>query len=98
MDNGRILVSGSPPELVRAHVEPEVLEVYGPGVEQWLSRRGRNLCRRTEQVGETVFCYAADERPLLDDLHQHPQLHFLHRPANLEDVFVKLTGRELRDG
>jgi lipooligosaccharide transport system ATP-binding protein len=98
MDHGRILVSGSPQALVRAHVEPEVLEVYGPGVEQWLAQRGRGLCRRTEQVGETAFCYAADERPLLADLHQHPQLHFLHRPANLEDVFVKLTGRELRDG
>jgi len=98
MDHGRILVSGSPQELVRGHVEPEVLEVYGSGVEQWLAQHGRGLCQRTEQVGETVFCYAADERPLLEQLHQNPQLHFLHRPANLEDVFVKLTGRELRDG
>jgi len=98
MDHGRILVSGSPQELVRAHIEPEVLEVYGHGVEQWVAQRAGALCRRTEQVGETAFCYATDERPLLDDLREHPQLHFLHRPANLEDVFVKLTGRELRDG
>jgi lipooligosaccharide transport system ATP-binding protein len=98
MDHGRVLVSGSPPSLVRAHVEPHVLEVYGPGVERWLAERGRLLARRTEQVGETVFCYATDEAPLLEDLRSHPALHFLHRPANLEDVFVKLTGRELRDG
>ncbi len=98
MDHGRILVSGSPQALVRDQVEPQVLEVYGEGVERWLDSRGRGLCGRTEQVGETAFCYAHDEKPLLDDLRGRPELHFLHRPANLEDVFVKLTGRELRDG
>ena len=98
MDHGRILVSGRPQELVREHVEPQVLEVYGPGVERWLEAHGRALCSRTEQVGETVFCYASDEGELLEDLRKRPELNFLHRPANLEDVFVKLTGRELRDG
>ncbi len=98
MDGGRILVSGTPSALVRAEIEPHVLEVYGPGVERWLADRGRRLAERAETVGETVFCYADDERPLLEDLVRRPELHFLHRPANLEDLFVKLTGRELRDG
>src|SRR5882724_719813 len=98
MDHGKILVSGSPQSLIRDHVEPQVLEVYGSQVDRWLDERGRTLCGRTEHVGETVFCYAENEDPLLDDLRRRPELHFLHRPANLEDVFVKLTGRELRDG
>jgi len=98
LDQGRILVSGRPQDLVRDHVEPQVLEVYGPGVERWVEERGRVLCSRTEQVGETAFCYASDEGALLEDLRKRPELNFLHRPANLEDVFVKLTGRELRDG
>jgi lipooligosaccharide transport system ATP-binding protein len=98
MDHGRILVSGRPQDLVREHVEPQVLEVYGPGVERWLEDRGRALCSRTEQVGETAFCYAGNASALLEDLRNRPELNFLHRPANLEDVFVKLTGRELRDG
>jgi lipooligosaccharide transport system ATP-binding protein len=34
---------------------------------------------------------------LLDALRGQPELMYLHRPANLEDVFVRLTGRELRD-
>ena len=97
MDHGRILVAGSPQALIREHIEPEVVEIYGPGVERWYETRARTLASRTERVGETVFCYTQDERPLLDDLRTHPELHFLHRPANLEDVFVKLTGRELRD-
>src|SRR5262249_54806400 len=36
MDHGRILVSGSPQTLIREQIEPEVVEVYGVGVERWL--------------------------------------------------------------
>ncbi|MDO8274973.1 MAG: nodulation factor ABC transporter ATP-binding protein NodI, partial [Serpentinimonas sp.] len=37
-----------------------------------------------------------DARPLLAALNDWPQLHTLHRPANLEDLFLKLTGRQIR--
>ena len=36
-------------------------------------------------------------KALLHSLEQRPELRYLHRPANLEDLFIKLTGRELRD-
>jgi lipooligosaccharide transport system ATP-binding protein len=52
---------------------------------------------RLEVVGETAFCYAQDVSALQDSLRNWPELACLHRPANLEDVFLKLTGRELRD-
>jgi len=55
------------------------------------------LAQRLEQVGETLFCYADDEQPVLTSLRQHGQLQFIRRRANLEDVFLKLTGKELRD-
>ena len=97
MDHGRILVEGSPAELIRQHIEPQVIEVYGPGVERWGADLGRNLVQRLEQVGETLFCYADDEAAALASLCQCPQLQFIHRRANLEDVFLKLTGKELRD-
>jgi len=48
-------------------------------------------------VGETLFCYAADPEPLLARLRGRSDLSFIHRLANLEDVFLKLTGRDLRD-
>ena len=50
-----------------------------------------------ERVGDTVFVYAADVAPVLADLRERPELIYLHRPASLEDVFLKLTGRDLRD-
>jgi lipooligosaccharide transport system ATP-binding protein len=94
MDKGRILATGSPVELIRAHIEPQVIEVFGATAEQWLARQNV-LAQRVEHVGETVFCYAQDERPLLQSLSQESGLRFSHRPANLEDVFLKLTGRDL---
>lgn len=68
--------------------------VSGEDVEAWLARGGRALARRVERVGETAFCYAGDETRLLDDLRRQPRLQFLHRPANLEDVFLRplMTG------
>ena len=36
-------------------------------------------------------------QPLLQALGQHGHLRTLHRPANLEDLFLKLTGRQIRE-
>ncbi len=96
MDRGRLIAAGSPRELIAAHIEPQVVEVHGNGFEAWLER-ARGLAPRVERAGDTVFVYAADVAPALADLRQHPELSYLHRPASLEDVFLKLTGRDLRD-
>ncbi len=98
MDHGRILDSDPPQALIRRHIEAQVVEVYGPALDGWHQDTGATLADRSERVGETQFYYANDERPLLEALGRRPELTFLHRPANLEDVFVKLTGRELREG
>ena len=44
-----------------------------------------------------MFAYAADVTPVLEALAGQQELSYLHRPATLEDVFLKLTGRDLRD-
>lgn len=97
LDHGRIVASGAPRALISAHIEPQVVEVYGEGAETWVRSHGEALSRRCEYSGETVFCYAEDAAPLVSALEARPELRFLHRHANLEDVFLKLTGRELRD-
>jgi lipooligosaccharide transport system ATP-binding protein len=55
------------------------------------------MAARVEVSGETVFFYTQDARRLLDALTQHGGLRTLHRPANLEDLFLKLTGRQIRE-
>jgi lipooligosaccharide transport system ATP-binding protein len=74
-----------------------VVEVHGDGVADWAQHEAAALATRVEKSGETVFCYAADPAPLLTSLARRGELRYLHRPADLEDVFLKLTGRELRD-
>ena len=97
IDHGRMIASDSPRALIATHVEPEVIEVYGDEARNWATARGRQLADRLELAGETAFCYARDAAPLLADLAHAPGVRYLHRPANLEDLFIKLTGRELRD-
>ena len=96
MDRGRLIAVGSPRALIAEHIEPHVVEVRGNGFEKWMEHAWR-LAPRVERVGDTVFVYAADAAPVLADLSARPELSYLHRPASLEDVFLKLTGRDLRD-
>ncbi len=96
MDSGRIISTGTPRELIARHIEPEVLEVYGEELEQWVNTHA-SLADRTERTGDTVFCYLRNAEPLIATLENRPSLRYLHRRANLEDVFLKLTGRDLRD-
>jgi lipooligosaccharide transport system ATP-binding protein len=97
MDRGQIIALGAPQELIARHIEPQVVEVYGDSADGWAREFGATHCERCERTGETVFCYARDADPLVHDLERRADLRYLHRHANLEDVFLKLTGRELRD-
>ncbi len=97
IDRGTMIASDTPRALLVEHVEPEVIEVYGDEAKAWADIHGKRLARRLETAGETAFCYATDAQPLLRDLATRAGVRYLHRPANLEDLFIKLTGRELRD-
>ena len=97
MDRGRKIAEGTPRELIAKHIEPQVVEIYGDGAEAWADACGRSASKRCERTGETIFCYTDNADHIVHALEREPALRYLHRPANLEDVFLKLTGRELRD-
>ncbi len=99
IDHGRLIAEGSPRDLIAAHIEPQVVEVYdeaGGDLPAFVAAH-RDLARRVETSGETAFFYCSEPRPLLARLAEAPGLRYVHRASNLEDVFIKLTGRELRD-
>ncbi len=96
IDRGVIIAQGSPRELIDEYVEPEVVELRN--VDASIQRElGDSIDCRTEVVGDTLYCYTPDSRPLTRRLQDIPGLSFLHRPANLEDVFLNITGRDLRE-
>lgn len=97
LDHGRVMTEGAPRALIESHIEPAVVEVYGEGLEDWTRLHASQVCQRFESVGETLFCYTDDADRVIDALKQAPALRYVHRPSSLEDVFLKLTGRDLRD-
>lgn len=96
MDHGHIIVEGAPRDLIRRHSEPDVIEVHDApaALERQLAALDGG---RVERIGETLYCYTHAPRSAVALLEPAPDITYLHRPANLEDVFLKLTGRELRE-
>jgi lipooligosaccharide transport system ATP-binding protein len=97
LDHGKKIAEGKPRDLIAQHLEPDVVEVYGTGALALQDSPLAKLAARVEISGETLFFYTHDAKPLLEALQAHPQLRTLHRPANLEDLFLKLTGRQIRE-
>jgi lipooligosaccharide transport system ATP-binding protein len=99
IDRGRKIAEGSPRQLIAEHIEPQVVEVFDEAGGQLAGfvAASRELAERIETSGETAFFYCREPRPLLARLAEADGLRYVHRASNLEDVFIKLTGRELRD-
>ena len=98
LDHGKKIAEGTPRNLISQHLEPDVVEVYGQDALALVNSPLTQLAQRTETSGETVFFYTANAAPLLQALSAHTGLRTLHRPANLEDLFLKMTGRQIREG
>ena len=97
LDHGKKIAEGTPRDLIAQHLEPDVVEVFGNGALALVNSPLQALAQRIETSGETVFFYTQDAAPLLQALNAHNGLRTLHRPANLEDLFLKLTGRQIRE-
>lgn len=97
MDHGKILVQDSPKNLIKQHVSPFVLEIEA-SVSQLKKIIDNNILENTliEEVDNRCYCYTQSLDSLVENLKPHPEIIYYHRPANLEDVFLKLTGRNLR--
>ncbi|MEO6321584.1 MAG: ATP-binding cassette domain-containing protein [Polaromonas sp.] len=97
LDHGKKMTEGAPRDLIAQNLEPDVVEVYGAGALALVESKLKALAARVEVSGETVFFYTRDAKRLLAALTDYPELRTLHRPANLEDLFLKLTGRQIRE-
>jgi lipooligosaccharide transport system ATP-binding protein len=96
MDHGRILVEGKPADLIRQYVGQDVIEVAEPGEALRAYVRERGL--KHEDFGHRMFIYETNGGNLYHEISkQYCREGCILRMATLEDVFLKLTGRELRE-
>ncbi|MDD2466366.1 MAG: hypothetical protein PHI97_20390, partial [Desulfobulbus sp.] len=96
LDHGRVLVEGSPQELIATHVGDAIVEITNPdqAVEGLLAHHLVNF----DRLSNRLLIYGSLEPQLEQQLRlltQGRQCTF--RAASLEDVFLRLTGRELRE-
>ncbi len=96
MDEGRILLEGTPEDLVRQEVGHTVIEAWNYDAD--FAAALRELPGRMEEVGDRLYFYPADDEEAERVLKSRfPGQERLLRRATLEDVFLKRTGRALRD-
>jgi len=96
MDHGRVLVEGRPIELVRQYVGHDIIEIVEPSQTLRAFAKSRNL--QYEDLGHRLIISVDDGNALYHEISKdYCKGGCIMRMATLEDVFLKLTGRELRD-
>ena len=97
MDHGQIIAAGSPSELVRSSGGREVVEVRPPlGELASMQARLSGLGLQVERAGTALLAYSSDGVELERQLASEG-MQVLYRTANLEDVFLRLTGRSFEE-
>jgi lipooligosaccharide transport system ATP-binding protein len=97
MDNGKIIEQGRPSELIKKHIGVDVLEVDNDEkLMQTLKAKFPDA--HFENFGDRIHVFTAQPHGVFERfLEKNPLTNVTIRNANLEDVFLKLTGRRLRD-
>jgi len=96
MDHGTILDQGSPKDIVSQYVESHVVEVRGEFA-ALIPDFQKMEHTRLENYGDTLFCYSDQINEVVSLLADKSKVSYFSRPCNLEDVFLTMTGRDLRE-
>ncbi|MCP3396980.1 nodulation factor ABC transporter ATP-binding protein NodI [Bradyrhizobium sp. CCGB20] len=94
LEEGRKIAEGEPQSLINEQIGCDVMEIYGGNPRETVELI-RPYAQRIELSGETIFCYAPNLEQVRKQLRGCAGLRLLERPPNLEDVFLRLTGREI---
>jgi lipooligosaccharide transport system ATP-binding protein len=95
IEEGRKIAEGAPHALIESEIGCDVIEIYGPDP---VALRDGGAVRRAHR-DQRRNAVLLRERPgtARRATQGRAGLRYLHRPANLEDVFLRLTGREMQD-
>jgi len=97
IDNGKIIETGVPQKLIKEHVGEDVLEVgYDESVLKTLKEELPDA--HIEVFGDQIRVFINQPHGVFERIvKKFPDIDMTIRNANLEDVFLKLTGRKLRE-
>jgi lipooligosaccharide transport system ATP-binding protein len=96
VDNGKIIKTGVPHDLIKQYAGEDVLEVeYDEAMVKKLKEEMPNA--EVEVFGDQVRVFAKEHGDFERIIKKFPDKTMTIRNANLEDVFLKLTGRKLRE-
>jgi len=96
MDHGRIIAQGAPRQLIAEHAAESVIEIEGPGPELKTYLKDHQI--KHDDLGERMIIFADAQGELENEVRRRfCMASCLFRAGNLEDVFLRLTGRELRE-
>jgi ABC-type multidrug transport system ATPase subunit len=96
MDEGRILGAGTPEELIKERAGADVAQVRPEaGQRDSVHRQLKETDYEVAEIGAIFTVRASNDRRA--DLTKISGARVSFRPPNLEDVFLSLTGRGLRD-
>ena len=100
IDKGRIIALGEPKHLIYEHVGRDVVEVSATKkIRQDIGKTFKKYLTHTDHLADYSLFYTKDRKPFIDVIQKtHDSITKMSfRQATLEDVFLKLTGRQLRD-
>ena len=92
IDHGKVLAQGKSADLIKKHLEPFVVDLP----QGCVLPKGQLRGIRVEKHGDRIFLYAKSPSAL-EKIAMASKADFQIRPTGLEDLFLKLTGRDLRE-
>ena len=104
MDSGKILVRGTPKELISKTVGTDAIEFVsrsfnrGKKILDLIEDKSKLKNLSISRVSDRIIVYGKEIGEMISEFESNPELtDVIKRRATLEDVFLKLTGRQLRD-
>jgi lipooligosaccharide transport system ATP-binding protein len=106
VDHGKKIAEDTPSAMIEREISPYVIELLGDGLNAWCEsnvaviKTLNHEPTRFEKVGDTGYIYCTEPMEVIRTLQSQAPfigIRAVQRASNLEDVFLKLTGRDLRD-
>jgi len=101
MDKGKVIAEGNPKEMIKKEIGNEVVEVRvgDESIVPQIEKNLHNINCKKEKIGDTIYIHSQNDnsREIVNRLAGLSHINIHYRPATLEDVFLKLTGRGLTE-